>query len=492
MATPPLSIITARGSSFRPGSGKTSPATGSPPNSRSPSPTGNGAIATGRPPVIRAAHADKSNLLGGQGGFGRKVKFNDSHMHHKNYRQNGLALLKYIDYMDTLGIQYTTLMPIPTSVSSAIGQAELESSVVNCGCSPNYYLLPEMMDRKVITNEQIMKCASVIQLFPHTDVDDDTAALVRPLKAGQRERLDPMITGLLIGMDDCSISLLKKLDRHPGVFTGVGEITVHKEVVDHLLKAPWANLTTNRNPLLQLFDTCAQIGMPVVLHCDVSVHGEGPDIVPTYLADLKKLFAHTFARNTTIVWAHAGGLGRFVNAPGGHVGALRSMLNDADFAHVHIDLSWKVVAERLTENAETIDEWAALISDHPTRFLFGSDSLVPKDTDTWNATFRQYEALFSKLTDDCVEKVARKNYERVFVGAREKVRKFERDTLPGLMAERQATYENQLYGRTNSPAYATSATVYASTGASSPSTGTSTTSDAARLSLIGACETADT
>nr|WP_314626144.1 hypothetical protein [uncultured Noviherbaspirillum sp.] len=418
-------------------------------------------------------------------------------MHHKNYRRNGVALSSYIDFMDTLRIQYTTLMPIPTSVSLSGGQAKLEDSVVHCGCSPDYYLLPEMMNKKAITHEQVMKCASVIQLLPHTDVDDDTANLLRQLKPEQRRRFDPMITGLLIGIDDCSVSLLEKLDRYPGVFTGVGEITVHKEVVDNLLKTPWANLTTNRNPLLQLLHTCGTIGMPVVLHCDVSVHGEGPDVVPRYLADLKKLFAHEYARNTTIVWAHAGGLGRFVNAPGGHVGALQTMLNDPDFAHVHIDLSWKVVAERLTESAETMDEWAALIGNHSTRFLFGSDSLVPKDTDTWNATFRQYDSLFAKLTDDCVEKVTRKNYERVFVGAREKVRKFERDTLPGIMTERQANYENQLYGRTSAPAYANPGTVFASPGASSStrsvsSTSTSTTNDATRLSLIGAYETAET
>jgi hypothetical protein len=485
MATPPLSIVNPRGNSSTPGSRSTSPVTGSPASSRTPSPTTPGAISGVRLPGLRAAPADRNNLLGGHGRPTKRFNFSDSHLHHKNYRQNGLALTKYIEYMDSLGIQYTTLMPIPTSVSFYGGQARLEESVVNCGCSPDYYLLNDMIGKKSITRSEILKCASVIQLFPHTDVDDDTASLLGDLKPIERERLDPMITGLLIGMDDCSTSLLRKLDRYPGVFTGVGEITVHKEVVDDLLRAPWANLATNRNPLLQLLNTCGKIGMPVVLHCDVSVHGEGPDIVPKYLADLKKLFAHEYARDTTIVWAHAGGLGRFVNAPGGHVGALQTMLKDPDFAHVHIDLSWKVVAERLTENAETIDEWAALISNHPTRFLFGSDSLVPKDTDTWNATFRQYDPLFAKLTEDCVEKVTLKNYERVFVGAREKVRKFERDKLPGIMAERQTNYENHLYGRTSAPAYVASGTVIASSASSAAN-------DATGLSFIGAYGTAVT
>ena len=382
---------------------------------------------------------------------------------------------KYIEYMDTLGIRYTTLMPIPTSVSRVGGQEKLEESVVNCGCSPDYYLLADMIGKKVITGEQIMMCKRVIQLFLHTDVDDDTAFKLKKLTSFQRERIDPMITGLHIGIDNCSISLLEKLDRHPGVFTGVGEITVRKEVVDDLLIGPWANLTTNRNSLLQLFRTCALIGMPVVLHCDVSVHGEGPGIVPRYLADLRKLFAHDYARNTTIVWAHAGGLGRFVNAPGGHVGTLQAMLDDPDFAHVHIDLSWKVVAERLTENAETIDQWAALINAHPTRFLFGSDALVPKDTDTWNGTFQQYANLFAKLTDDCVEKVCKTNYERVFVDAREKVRWFEREALPGIMANIQTNYENRLYGRTSPPRYVAAGTVSASS-TTNTSTSTSTTS----------------
>jgi hypothetical protein len=454
-------------------------------------------ITVRKPPELRAGRGDRGYVMSDPGKSARPAGFNDSHMHHKNYRRNGLALPKYIDYMDTLGIGYTTLMPIPTSVSHTGGQEKLEKSVVNCGCSPDYYLLPEMMNRKVISDEQIMKCAEVIQLFPHTDVDDDTAFLLRPLKPEQRVRFDPMITGLLIGMDDCSISLLEKLERHPGVFTGVGEITVHKEVVDDLLKAPWANLTTNCNPLLQLFRTCAMIGMPVVLHCDVSMHGEGPDIVPRYLADLKKLFAHEYARGTTIVWAHAGGLGRFVNAPGGHVGALRTMMEDPDLAHVHIDLSWKVVAERLTENAETLDEWAALINAHSTRFLFGSDSLVPKDTDTWNATFHQYKPLFDRLTDDSAEKITRKNYKRVFVDAREKVRRFERETLPGIMAERQANYEHKLYGKTASAPFIASgsfpATSTSFAGTSSTTSSTTSSSIDAEIDRIGhRYETADT
>lgn len=461
MATQPLSIVNGRVKNSAPSSGSTSPNTASSSSSKSPSPVTPAAFGQGKP-ILRAAPADMNNLLGGHGSFARQFNFNDSHMHHKNYRQNGLKLPKYIEYMDTLGIQYTTLMPIPTSVSRVGGQAKLEESVVKCGCSPDYYLLDEMIGKKVITGEQLMKCTSVTQLFLHTDVDDDTASMLGRLNAAQRKRIDPMITGLHIGMDDCSISLLRKLDRYPGVFTGVGEITVHKEVVDALLIGPWANLTTNRNPLLQLFHTCALIGMPVVLHCDVSVHGEGPDIVPRYLADLKKLFAHEYARNTTIVWAHAGGLGRFVNAPGGHVGALRTMLEDPDFAHVHIDLSWKVVAERLTENAETLDEWAKLVEDHPKRFLFGSDALAPRDSEAWNATFQQYENLFDKLTDDCMEKVCQKNYERVFVGAREKVRRFEEETLPGIMADMQDNYEDRLYGRTSSPTYLAAGAVSAS------------------------------
>lgn len=469
MATQPLSIVNGRVKSSAPSSGSTSPDTASSSNSRSPSPVTPSAFTKGKQPVLRAAPADMNNLLGGHGSFARQFNFNDSHMHHKNYRQNGLKLPKYIEYMDTIGIRYTTLMPIPTSVSRVGGQAKLEESVVNCGCSPDYYLLDDMIGKKEVTAEQIMKCASVIQLFPYTDVDDDTASMLGKLSTAQRERIDPMITGLHIGMDDCSISLLRKLDRYPGVFTGVGEITVHKEVVDALLKGPWANLTTNRNPLLQLFHTCALIGMPVVVHCDVSVHGEGPDIVPKYLADLKKLFAHEYARKTTIVWAHAGGLGRFVNAPGGHVGALRTMLEDPDFAHVHIDLSWKVVAERLTGNAETLDEWARLIEDHPKRFLFGSDALAPRDSEAWNATFQQYESLFDKLTDDCMEKVCQKNYESVFVDAREKVRRFEQETLPGIMAEMQDNYENRLYGRTSLPTYVASGTVSASSTSSTSS-----------------------
>lgn len=475
MATPIRNYGSAQGTTSGSSSESNSPTAGSPVASLSSSPEKSDGIArvraTRKAPKImpQAPRGDRDSLLAQQANAGKRFTFNDSHFHHKNYRQDGLALGTYIEYMNTLGIRYTTLMPIPTSVSAIGSAVKLEKSVVHCGCSPHYYLLEEMVRTKFITKEQVLKCAEVIQLIPFTDVDVETASAVALLNPKERARLDPMITGLHLGSDDLSISLLKKLKQFPDIFTGVGEITIHKEVVDDLLKGPWANLTDKCNSLLQLLKTCGDIGMPVVIHCDVSFRGESPDHVPKYLEDLKKLFAHEYARETTIIWAHAGGLGRFVNAPGGHVDSLKKMLGDPAFKNVHIDLSWKVVAERLTESPETVQEWARLINAFPDRFLFGSDALVPGDTGTWNATYQQYEGLRQNLTYECIKKVCRSNYKRVFVAARKKVREFEKTRLTALLEERQSNFEDRLYGRTSTPANATAGPVLTSSTSSTSS-----------------------
>lgn len=196
-----------------------------------------------------------------------------------------------------------------------------------------------------------------------------------------------------------------------------------------------ANLEGNAAPLLKLLETCGMVGMPVVFHCDVDLPGaRGPE-APAYLEGIRRLLADPAVAGTVIAWAHAGGLGRFVSAPAGHVQALRAMLADSRFNHVHIDLSWSVVAERLVRDSETLAQWAVLINDYPTRFLYGSDAVAPMDGERWNQTYGKYRDLLAALAPACRRQVCTGNYERVFIAARRKVPAFECYILPGIIAD---------------------------------------------------------
>lgn len=362
--------------------------------------------------------------------------YNDSHFHPTQYTQQGRNPDSLIADMDRLGIQCTTLMPIPTNVLSSQPEPGWSPCSGRHHCGPSYYLPQRMLLTRTLSEEDMAEARQATELYMNTGVDSTTAWRYQKLTAGQRRRLDPMITGLHLGDMHSSTYLLEKLHQHPGVFTGVGEITVHKEAVEELFAGErQANLDGNVAPLMKLLETCGAVGMPVVLHCDVDVPGADALHAPAYLEGIRRLLSDPSVAGTTIVWAHAGGLGRFVNAPAGHAQSLRAMLADSRFRHVHIDLSWTVVAERLVENRQTLLEWIQLINDYPRRFLYGSDALAPVDGAHWNQTYGKYSALMAGLTPACRRLVCLGNYERVFVAARRKVRAFERYLLPGIIAD---------------------------------------------------------
>lgn len=362
--------------------------------------------------------------------------YSDCHFHPTNYIQQGYKPASLIAEMNALGIKYATLMPIPTNVLSSQPDPEWDPCKGQQHCGPHYYLPSHMMTKRTLTKSDMEEARAATELYVNTEVDATTAMRYLQLPASQRHRFDPMITGLHLGDMHSSTYLLQKLAQHPGVFTGVGEITVHKEVVQDLFAGKrQANLDNNADALIKLLSTCGIIGMPVVLHCDVDLPGQENNAAPAYLEGIRRLFSHPSVTQTNIIWAHGGGLGRFVNAPEGHTATLRKLLEDVRMKHVHIDLSWSVVAERLTQSPEIQCEWVSLIKDHPERFLFGSDALAPASRDVWNKTYASYNGLLMSLPDAARSQLLHGNYQRLFVDARKRVRSYESFFLKSALHE---------------------------------------------------------
>ena len=357
-------------------------------------------------------------------------KYSDCHFHPTNYIQKGHKPADLIAKMNTLGIKYATLMPIPTNVLSGQQDPGWDPCKGEQHCGPHYYLPGDMMNKRSLGKNDMAKVCAATELYVNTGVDATTATYYQKLSAAQRRRFDPMITGLHLGDMHSSTYLLEKLELHPGVFTGVGEITVHKEVVQDLFAGKCqANLESNVHALIKLLQTCGTIGMPVVLHCDVDLPGKEGNPAPAYLEGIKRLFCDPSVSKTNIIWAHGGGLGRFVNAPAGHTATLRQLLEDSRMKHIHIDLSWSVVADQLTKSPEVQAEWVSLITAHSERFLFGSDALAPANEEVWNKTYASYSNLLMKLPDAARLQLLQGNYQRLFVDARERVRSYEKNAL---------------------------------------------------------------
>ena len=87
-----------------------------------------------------------------------------------------------------------------------------------------------------------------------------------------------------------------------GVFTGIGEFTIHKEFVSAKIAGETASLT---NPALdRILEFAGEVGLVVILHNDADMPFPRPDQEPYQLLQLRDLLERH--PRTTIIWAHTG------------------------------------------------------------------------------------------------------------------------------------------------------------------------------------------
>jgi hypothetical protein len=371
----------------------------------------------------------------------------DAHMHPTQYQQTGRVYDRsFFQDMDTINMKSSTLMSIPTTVISTKTDAQEHMQAAH-HCGPAYYvpekyahLSFEGMDQDVM---KLIVDKSGAELYLDTGVDAAMASQLTgrlsELKQAERERLDPMITGLHLGDIKAGDQLLRKLAENPGVFTGIGEVTLAKELVDQMFAgSSQANVKENIEAFKHLAEVAGVIGMPVVMHCDVDSlahqlehrsheHDHPAPCTPANLAGVKALLGDPRLKDTTMVWAHAGGLGRFVAESENHTKELQKILDDNK--NLMVDISWSQVATQLTKNPAAMDRWENFLSKNHDRILFGSDTLAPTDAAKWNETRSLYTGLLDRLPLDKKADILNNNYERVFVASREKVRNFEDKVL---------------------------------------------------------------
>ena len=321
--------------------------------------------------------------------------FNDVHFHLSDYAQRGITARQYFDMVgDRVG--RVAMFGIPLQ--------QKWDYFVSGERTPRYYL------------------HSDASLYYYSFVDAVIAREYLSLSLAQRRRVDPMITGFNPTDMYAADHIRRVLRTFPGVFSGIGEFSVHKELVSAKVAGHTASL---RNPALdRILVAVAEIGLVAIMHCDIS--RMRPGTRPAHYDDLLGVFArHPHA---SIIWAHTG-LGRFVPPTDRHLDLLDEMLSDERYDHVMLDISWDEVAKYLVRDADAVAAWAALIEKHPTRFLFGTDSVAPTDWDAYARTHEVYRPLWNRLDADARTQVLRRNYARVFDAAAPRVRAWERRQL---------------------------------------------------------------
>ena len=259
------------------------------------------------------------------------------------------------------------------------------------------------------------------------------ARLYEKLTPEQQARFDPMIIGFNPAERYATDHIKRVLTIFPGVFSGIGEFSIHKEFVSSKVAGEVASLT---NPALdRIFDLCAETGLVAILHNDIDMPFSRPEAEPVYLTQAKDVLRRH--PDATIIWAHLG-LGRVVHPDRSMASAstaerspafmrvIEDILNDQSLNHVHFDISWDEVAKYATETPESVQRTADVLNRFPDRFLFGTDNVAPKNPEAYFRVYEMYAPLWEKLTPETKAKVLKGNYERLFDEARRKVRAWEK------------------------------------------------------------------
>ncbi|MCK6372145.1 MAG: amidohydrolase [Gammaproteobacteria bacterium] len=329
----------------------------------------------------------------------------DSHFHLTNYVQQGTDIRDFLEIMgDKVG--RVALFGIP------LQQAW---SYENSGdFAPTYYLQTDA------------------PLYYYSFTDAWIASAYLSLGKKDRARFDPMITGFNPADMYAVDHIRRVLQVFPGVFTGIGEFTIHKEFVSSKVAGDVASLT---DPALdRIFAFAGEAGLIVLIHNDIDMPFAAEGASPVYLRQMKELLLRH--PRTTVIWAHAG-MGRVVHPvqseagaapaerPRNQAGLVEKLLEDPALGHLYFDISWSEVAKYIVATPESLQRAAHVINRFPDRILFGTDEVAPADQATYLRVYEQYGPLWPLLTAEAREKVRKGNYERLFDAARKKVRAWE-------------------------------------------------------------------
>jgi predicted TIM-barrel fold metal-dependent hydrolase len=330
-------------------------------------------------------------------------EFNDCHFHLTNYVQQGTEIHHFLELMGNKAGR-VALFGIPLQQMWSYGNSG--------NYAPTYYLQTDA------------------PLYYYSFTDAYIASVYKSLTKEEQARFDPMITGFnpadMYGVDH----IRRVLKTFPGVFTGIGEFTIHKEFVSSKIAGEVASLT---NPALdRILSFAEESGLLVLIHNDIDMPFAKAGAEPVYLNQMKALLRrHPKAK---IIWAHAG-LGRVVhpvNLPPSEenrpdqVGLVETMLKDPSLKHVSFDISWDEVAKYILATPHSLQRATDVINRYPDRFLFGSDVVAPATQQDYLHVYEMYGPLWALLKPEAKEKILKKNYERLFDEARVKVRAWER------------------------------------------------------------------
>src|SRR6202007_2266089 len=135
-------------------------------------------------------------------------------------------------------------------------------------------------------------------LYYYSFTDAVIAMAYRSLTPAEQARLDPMITGFNPTDMYAADHIRRVLKTFPGVFSGIGEFSIHKEFVSSKIAGEVASL---QDPALdRILDFAGEVGLVAIIHNDLDVPFSKEGSPPAYLDQIKAVFRRH--PNATIIW----------------------------------------------------------------------------------------------------------------------------------------------------------------------------------------------
>ena len=334
--------------------------------------------------------------------------FDDSHFHLTNYVQKGTDIHRYLEIMgDKVG--RSTLFGIPLQQQWSYG---------NSGdFAPTYYLQSD----------------APLYYYSFTDAYIARAYQSLPKAAAGAARSDDH---RLQSRRTCTRSITSAAcwNCFPGVFSGIGEFSIHKEFVSAKIAGETASLT---NPALdRILDFAGTVGLAVILHNDMDMPFAKAGTEPVYLQQMKDVLRRH--PNTTIIWAHIG-LGRIVHpaqgqATGGPGRTQPRLPGNRRAAAAGPDAAARVLRYLVGRGGEMGPRRARRSRSasrmYSTAIRTASSSAPTtsrqQDQATQLRVYHLWDPIWAQLTPEASLKIRKGNYERVFDAARLKVRAWEK------------------------------------------------------------------
>src|SRR5580765_8347142 len=185
---------------------------------------------------------------------------NDEHVHLTNYIQEGTNVRDFLRVMGNK-VGRATLFGIPLQQQWAHD---------NTGdFAPTYYLQTDA------------------PLYYYSFVDAAIAMAYKSLTPDEQARFDPMICGFNPTDMYAADHIRRVLTTFPGVFSGIGEFSIHKEFVSAKVAGEKASLL---NPALdRILDFAGEVGLVVILHNDIDMPFPKPGQEPYMVIQLRDL-----------------------------------------------------------------------------------------------------------------------------------------------------------------------------------------------------------